>query len=422
MANAEKIKSVTNDNKVIAVDGAKLDLEQNSNTSLNDDVIKPVLSESLANPVQSSAEDEVAAIQQALVDDQTFDPTTLEAPAAGAASTGVTTGNNGHTVIDVEYLTPVQTPDSGFETIGISNNDVPILDFSGEDLILAPQVVPVVAEEPVVNRVPAVQVTDHNGLNIGDNEVLEGAATAVNGNFELDASEGVLSITVAGIEIPEADLLASGTSPIDIATAKGGVLSIDGYNETSGVVNYSYLPDDEAKDHSAGDNSIVDQFELTVTDDNNVTSSPAVLDILIKDTVPQAFDNVESLSQEQAWLADNVINNARNGGDNAADDLLGADGAKLQSVSFLGDTRNFLNPTDIVQLGNDDFIQFDTDNGTLYIRDDGQYWYNNTTPGGNSEVTDSFEYQLIDGDGDFSVANLTITQVLGENNTGDTYV
>jgi len=389
-------------------DGTKLDLTQNTSTLLNEDTFKQGLDEVLPNPVQNSVEDEVAAIQQALADDQTFDPTTLEAPAAGGVPGGTAgPSGGGHSIVGVDYLNPEQTPDSGFETIGIN---VPILDFSGEELILEPSVAPAFAVIPV----PTVQVTDHNGLNFGDNEVLEGATTAINGDFELSASEGILSITVAGVEIFEADLLASGTSPIDIATDKGGVLSIDGYNEASGTVNYSYIPDDAAKDHSAGDNSIVDQFEITVTDDNNVTSAPAVLDILIKDTVPEAFDNIESLSQEQVWLVDNVINNARNGGDNAADDLLGADGAKLKSVSFAGDTREFLKP--------DDIFQFDADNGKLYIRGDGQYWYRDIILGDTSEVTDSFEYQLVDGDGDLSVASLTITQVLGENNTGDTYV
>jgi hypothetical protein len=37
-----------------------------------------------------------------------------------------------------------------------------------------------------------------------------------------------------------------------------------------------------------------------------------------------------------------------------------------------------------------------------------------------AEVSDTFEYQLIDGDGDLSAANLTVTQVLGDNiNTGE---
>jgi len=563
MANSGIIKLVTSDVKAIAVDGTerllqvgdtvllneeirtgdaglvsiwfadgtKLELKQNTSTLLNEDTFKQGLSETLPNPVQINAEDEVAAIQQALADDQTFDPTTLEAPAAGGTPSGTAgPSGGGHSSVGVDYLNPEQTPESGFETIGINNNEVPILDFSGEELILEPRVaadragggtesvnllvdgsevsetyentsvtgnlllnttnidgsssvisfsfggqagsvgssislvdvgelliedtgsytftpaagfsgiVPnisytvvddtdttdtvISALDITVIPTPTVQVTDHNGLSVGDNEVLEGATTAVSGDFELGASEGVLSITVAGIEILEADLLASGTSPIDIATDKGGVLSIDGYNEASGTVNYSYIPDDVAKDHSAGDNSIVDQLEITVTDDNNITSSPDVLDILIKDTAPEAFDNDEHLSQEQTWLVDNVINNARNSGDNAADDLLGADGSKLLNVSFAGNTKSFLDSGDVFQFDGDDYIQFDSDNGSLFIRDDGQYWYENTTVNGQAEVIDTFEYKLVDGDGDFSSANLTITQVLGDSsdNSGEGFV
>jgi len=556
MANSGIIKSVTSGVKAIAVDGTerllqvgdtvllneeiitgdvgsvsiwlsdgtKLDLAQNTNTLLNDNVFKQGSGETLLNPVQSSAEDEVAAIQQALADDQTFDPTKLEATAAGGTPSGTAgPSGGGHSIVGVDYLNPVQTPESGFETIGI---DVPILDLSEEALILEPRVAPVVAvpiEEgddsfnglvdgnevsetyentsltgnlllnttntdgsssvisfsfggqagsvgssislvnvgelliedngnytftpatgftgtvPAISYTvvddtdstdtvdsalditvipaPTIQVTDHNGLNVGDNEVLEGATTAVSGNFELGASEGVLSITVAGIEISEADLLASASSPIDIATDKGGVLSIDGYNDVSGTVNYSYIPDDEAKDHSAGDDSIVDQVEITVTDENNETSSPAVLDILIKDTAPEAFDNVEKMSQSDPGLADGVINNFRNANDNATDDLLGLDGAKLKSVTFGNKTSDY--SLDSGELIGDGYFQFNTDNGTLYIKDDGDYWYQNTSVGGNAEVTDTFSYQLIDGDGDLSSANLTITQVLGDINTGD---
>ncbi len=449
MANSGVIKSVTSEVKAIAVDGAErvlrvgdivllneqittgeagavaiilpngteLDLPQNSNILLNNNVFKQGLNATENSPVLTSAEDEVAAIQQALATDQNFDPSKLEAPAAGPAPTGEIVGNNGHTVIDVDYQNPEQTPDSGFNTIGINNNDIPILDFTGEELILSP------VTATLATTVPSVQVTDHNGLAVGDNEVLEGSITAVTGNFVLDASAGVLSISVAGTDISKADLLASTTSSIDISTVKG-VLSIDGYNEALGTVNYSYLPVSGAQDHSAGDNSIVDQFEITLTDVNNVTSSPDILDILIKDSVPKAFDNAEQMSQNQAWLVDNVIMNARNGGDTAIDDLLGVDGAKLQSVSFAGDTKNFLNSNDLISTSNGDLIQFDTSNGSLYIREDGQYWYNNTNTNtqGTTEVTDSFGYQLVDGDGDLSAANLTITQVLGNTNTGDVFV
>jgi len=444
MANSGIIKSVTSVVKAIAVDGAerilqvgdtvllneeiitgdagsvsiwlsdgtKLDLAQNTSTLLNKDTFKQGLGEVLPNPVQNSVEDEVAAIQQALADDQTFDPTTLEAPAAGGVPGGTAgPSGGGHSIVGVNYLNPEQTPDSGFEMIGIN---VPILDFSGEELILEPSVAPIVAEILAVNSVPAVQVTDHNGLSVGDNEVLEGATTSVSGDFEVDASEGVLSITVAGIEISEVDLFASGTSPIDIATAKGGVLSIDGYNEASGVVSYSYLPNDGAKDHSAGDNSIVDQFEITVTDVNNVTSSPDVLDILIKDTAPEAFNNVENFSNSQKWFSDNVVFNERVDGDNAVDDVLSVDVTKLQSASFEGVEEDFLNPDDLIHNIFGDFIMFNTDNGMLLINEDGKYLYKNTDRGDNDgQSTDKFDYQLVDADGDISIATLTINQVIG---------
>ncbi len=405
-------------------DGTKLGLEQNSNTLLNDDYFNQGLAESLKSPISSAAEDEVAAIQQAIAKDESFDPSKLEAPAAGGEA-GEVGGGGSHSAIEIDYLNPQMTPDSGFNTVGINSGDQVFLDLTSQELILQPGINNIIDDSDATGPIdsgPAVQITDHNGLGIGDNEIVEGSTTAVTGDFVLSASEGVSFITVGGVVISEADLLASGSLAVDITTADGAVLSIDGFDPATGTVNYSYVPEVGAQDHSAGDESIVDQFDITVTDDNNVTSNTAVLDILILDTVPEAIDNFETLSQNQEQLIDNVITNARNDGDNAADDSVGVDGAKLQTVSFAGDTKSFLNAGDLIDISGDDFIQFDTGNGSLYIQDTGQYWYQNTTIGGQVETTDTFGYQLIDGDGDLSAANLTITQVLGDTNSGEIFI
>jgi len=194
MANSGIIKSVTSAVKAIAVDGTerllqvgdtvllneeirtgdagsvsiwlsdgtKLDLAQNTRTLLNKDIFKQGLDEVLLNPVQDSVEDEVAAIQQALADDQAFDPTTLEAPAAGAAPATVTAGNNGHTIIDVDYLNPKMTPESGFETTGIN---VSFVDPT-EELLLRN-----VASEEVANTT-STELDESAGLNTTTSGIL----------------------------------------------------------------------------------------------------------------------------------------------------------------------------------------------------------------------------------------------------------
>lgn len=103
-------------------DGTKLGLTENASTILDDDFFTQDLAEPLLPADFSSVEDEVAAIQQALANDESFDPTTLEAPAAGGVATNAQGGEetDGHSIVDVEYLNPEMTPENGFDTTGIS--------------------------------------------------------------------------------------------------------------------------------------------------------------------------------------------------------------------------------------------------------------------------------------------------------------
>jgi hypothetical protein len=451
MANSGIVKSVAGDVKVIAADeterilkvgervffneriitgntgvvtikfsdGTNLGLGVNSNLVL-DDVLNLDLEIKQTDPtdqMQGSVQDEVAAIQQALAEDQVFDPSKLEAPAAGGVQ-GAGDENTGHSIIGIDYLNPVRTPESGFDALG-SNNQAIFLDIAQPELILEPVSAIDAVFPPPLAEAPIVLVTDHNDSELGENSAVEDSSIAVTGTFVLVAPEGLSSVTVGGQIILEADLLGIDASSINIVTDEG-VLVIDGFDAETGVVNYSYLPDSGAKDHSDGDESIVDQIEIILTDNNNVASAPEMLDVLIVDTVPIAVDNVEILSQNRTVLIDNVITNARNEHDDAVDDFLGVDGSKLHSITFAGVTKEFLDPSDLIQIDGNDFIQFDAENGRLLIQENGQYGYTITDSEGVAEVSDTFEYQLIDGDGDLSTANLTVTQVLGDNiNTGE---
>jgi len=429
---------ITGDAGSIAIDftdGTRMDLGRGSSTMLTTDLLS-----TNAETVQSvsSAENEVEAIQQALADDQTFDPSKLAAPAAGGVQETQSLEDDGQSIVEVDYLNPAMTPVNGFETTGIDNADTLVLDLTQADLILAPLSATAPIEPVQVD--PAVQVIDERiDLAVADNVIAEDATSAVSGSFVLTTPEGLASITVGNETILEAGLLNSAVTPV-VLDSDLGLLTINGFDAATGAVNYSYEQKGGHKDHSVIDDgdpangsefdgSVIDHFAITVTDDNNVTSAPDVLDILISDTVPEAFDNFETLSDNaesqdgigRYWLLDNVINNARNGSDTAADDLVEADGAVLKSVSFDGDEKFFSDPNDLVHINIYDLIQFDTDIGSLYISEEGQYWYHNSTtsPLGNEGVSDTFQYELVDGDGDVSAANLTITQVLGEDIAGD---
>lgn len=452
MANSGIVKSIAGDVKVIAVDeterilqvgervffneriltgdtgvvtiefsdGTNLGLGTNSNLVLDDALNLDLVAKQTGqtDQMQGSVQDEVAAIQQTLAEDQAFDPSKLEAPAAGGEQGAGGAENTGHSIVRIDYQNPARTPESGFDSLG-NNNQALFLDIAQPELILEPVSAIDVVSPPPLAEVPIVLVTDHNDSELGDNSVVEDSSIAVTGTFVLVAPDGLSSVTVGGQIISEVDLLGIDTSSIDIITDEG-VLAIDGFDAETGVVSYSYLLDSGARDHSDGDESVVDQIEIILTDSNNVTSVPEILDVLIVDTVPVAVDNVEILSQDRTVLIDNVITNARNEHDDALDDFLGVDGSKLHSVTFSGVTKEFIDPSDLIQIDGNDFIQFETENGRLLIQENGQYGYTITDAEGATEVGDTFEYQLIDGDGDLSTANLTVIQVLGDNiNTGE---
>ncbi|MFT7413444.1 MAG: hypothetical protein ACI9FO_000089, partial [Methylophagaceae bacterium] len=92
-------------------DGSIMDLGRNSQAVLDNEVFDP----QQAMQAQTQVQDDVEALQQALVDGT--DPTLVgEATAAGAGTQ--TDGNEGHTPVIVEFLAPIADVVSGFETTG----------------------------------------------------------------------------------------------------------------------------------------------------------------------------------------------------------------------------------------------------------------------------------------------------------------
>lgn len=117
---AENEKIITGDGVVVIAftDGTVLDLGGNSSIVLNDDVLSPEGEQTAQS--EKSANEEVAALQDALINNPNFDPTTeLPAAAAGTPATGVA-DNDGHSTVSVNYLNPEAPVEAGFDTIGIN--------------------------------------------------------------------------------------------------------------------------------------------------------------------------------------------------------------------------------------------------------------------------------------------------------------
>ena len=133
-------------------DGSVMDLGRNSQAMLDSEVFD-LNDTALAEGAQEDVPDDVAAIQQALLEGQ--DPTEIgEATAAGAGVEGGNEGNN--TAVFVDYLNPSVTPDAGFDTIGVNNS----YDLPEEDIIFLEE------EEPV----PQVSVSVDVEIEIEDPE------------------------------------------------------------------------------------------------------------------------------------------------------------------------------------------------------------------------------------------------------------
>lgn len=140
-----------------------IDLGRDSNVLLNEAMLTPEGEIPAAKQTVENVQDEVEAIQQALADGENFDPSNLEAPAAGG--TPVTAGSvedAGSTLVEVDYLNPERTPDNGFETKGIS---IGFLEPEGE-FILNPQQSGVAAIED--NDKVSYSITESSSIKEGD--------------------------------------------------------------------------------------------------------------------------------------------------------------------------------------------------------------------------------------------------------------
>ncbi|PNK61440.1 hypothetical protein A6J60_011580 [Psychrobacter sp. FDAARGOS_221] len=230
---------------------------------------------------------------------------------------------------------------------------------------------------PVDPEVPGTPENEGAPEGFGDKIVYEGD-DAVPGTFTVTAEAGVDTITVGGQEIQD----ATADNPVTI-TRDAGTLVITGYDATTGEVSYTYDP--EVQDHT-GSEPNVDSYAVVVTDKNGVSSNDS-LDIVITDSLPQAADDANSVTED----AENTVS-----GNVTDNDNFGLDGEGTPAVTPIADQA----------------LKY----GSITINKDGTYTY--TLDNDNSEVnalnddetlTDTVEYTITDGDGDTTTATLTIT-------------
>lgn len=213
-------------------------------------------------------------------------------------------------------------------------------------------------------------------------------SNVTSGAIHFTPGDGPAGVTIDGHAVTGAGQVIKGDH---------GFLIITGYNATTGEIDYKYVLTKDAHNHDGHDAS--DNFTITVTDTDGDQAS-ATLDISIVDDRPVAHDDSVTLGKtDYSTHHGNVITGA---GDDynphsSGADTLGADGAKVTSVTFGGHSH------EVHSWGTTIY----SPEGELTIYPDGSYAFtrNPGTPGGE-DLT--FKYTLTDGDGSKSSADLTI--------------
>lgn len=233
------------------------------------------------------------------------------------------------------------------------------------------------------------QYVSEAGLAAGSDP--ESGSAISSGSFTFTAADGPARITINGIEVTVVGQIFAGSY------GKLTITSIE-----AGKIGYSYELTGPAQGDAASD-----QFAIRVTDaDGDGANGSLKIDII--DDVPFAVDDVDLVDADDAGLfADgNVLTGAGGSDANASDgeaDIQGADGALVTAVSFVGITG---------VLGGATAGTY----GTLTLSSDGNYRYalDATHPDilaldSDDILTETFEYEITDADGDPAIATLTIT-------------
>ncbi|WP_201538276.1 VCBS domain-containing protein [Psychrobacter sanguinis] len=245
---------------------------------------------------------------------------------------------------------------------------------------------------------PKITVKDEDGvITPADNSVIEGSRATVTGTIKVTNPQSVSELTIGGESV-----LKASTTPVTI-DGNQGKLVITGYNSSTGELTYKFTENGKAKNHSAGDNSVLDKFDIVLTTTAGTTVTDA-LDIQIIDTQPIAKPDINAVKEDTADAAMFEDNNAETSviaGNVLTNDIKGADGVLVSSVN--GDTGS---------VG----VEIQGIYGKLTVDSKGEYTYSldNTNAkvqqlGLGETLKESFNYAITDADGDSSTSKLEIT-------------
>lgn len=395
-------------------DGSTIDMGRNDQMSLAELPVEPP-AESAASPAETSPDQGVEAIQQALL--AGADPTQVtEATAAGgapAAGGGAGAGNEGHVPVSVDYLNPVAPVTNGFDTTGPAAAFNVIL--TDEPLILNPQQA-LAASLDVAAPVAQIAVGDIRVAE-GEHAVFKIDITGAQANSSLglqftngdndpnsaDASSGDYKTTLYQYSFadngPWLDVAADNVIPLTNA----GDFSV--YVRVNTVDDANYEADET--------------FSLTATLSANGQASSAL-------AVATIVDNDLQVNAGHASVSESALDGVLDGGnpaDLAASSVLGTEptsrtetvagqldfhghGAVVTGVASGATGNNISGNVDTVING---------EYGVLKVSADGSYVYtltdnadHATQGGGDDGISDVFSFTVTDANGQQRTSTLNI--------------
>ncbi|MGL4716035.1 MAG: VCBS domain-containing protein, partial [Aeromonas sp.] len=141
------------------------------------------------------------------------------------------------------------------------------------------------------------------GESAGSDSIKE--STTVTGSFTISAPDGVQTLSVGGINLVSGGVVAS--VPQSVTTGLVNTLTITAYDPVSGLVSYSYtLTDNETHATADGNNSLFEDFTVTLVDTDN-DSTTNTLSIQIVDDVPMQPIEINTRVEELSSPGTNLM-------------------------------------------------------------------------------------------------------------------
>ena len=403
-----------------------------------------------ANPDTNRAtEDDTTSIISANIFDNTSDdsqddvigtditPTPVTGVKAGSDTSTNAVGNIGLDVVG-NYGT-VQIANDGNYTYRLDNTKVEVQALNNEET-LTDTFIYTITDDDGDTSTTTLTITiygDNNDLptlSINPEIVYESALVdgsspddrdIVSDTFTVGAIDGLKEIVVDGHIISKAELLISDTTAIIIenTTDKSNKLVINGFDESTGEVKYTYtLLDNNDNTLLANDASLTDTISIVVNDtDESGTTNSVTKDLLITiiDDTAVAKDNNATVVEGATEITGNVITNTDT---TDGTDAVGADGAMLNEFTY----RDINGVQQSIIFTDNTNQMVTTKTGSLTVNQDGAWTFTpiaSVVHDDTNAIDESFKYKLIDNDGDISneaTNTITVTDTIATVTAVDT--